>query len=104
MVKHPIYVPRQNYRGSNAKRLEKVRAANAAAQKMEQVINELLLKQTEPIRSYLWMEISKASGLPYDTVRDLGYGIDGGSNGFTAVRHDLTYEKAMAMIETGVSS
>jgi hypothetical protein len=96
-------VSRQNYRGSNAKRLEKVRAANAAAQKMEQVINELLLKQTEPIRSYLWMEISQASRIPYDTVQDVGYGIDGGSNGFTAIRYDLTYEKAMAMLQKGTS-
>lgn len=101
MVKHPIHVPRNNYRGSNAKKLEKVRAANAAAHRIEQAINSLLLTQTSPIRSYLWMEISTVSGIPYDTVAELGYGIDGGSGGFTAIRYDLTYEQAMALLEHG---
>lgn len=101
MVKHPIYVPRINYRGADAKKRAKTNEANMAAQRIEAAANALLLKQTEPIRSYLWMEISQASGCSYDVVEKLGYGIDGGSGGFTAIRHDLTYEQAMAMIQRG---
>lgn len=99
MVKHPVHVPRDNYRGANAKKQAAARRTNIAASDIERAINELLLTQEEPIRSYLWMEISAAAGYSYDTVAKLGYGIDGGNGGFTAIRHDLTYEQAMEMIK-----
>lgn len=98
MVRHPIYVPRQNYRGRDQKKLRNVIERNQIAADVERKINELLLKQTEPVRSYLWMEISNLTGYPYETVRDLGFAIDGGHNGFTAWHHDLTYEQAMFML------
>lgn len=98
MVKHPIYLPRKNYRGRDQKKLLKVIEHNQIAADMERKINELLLKLTDPVRSYLWMEISRLTGYSYETVRDMGFGIDGGHNGFTAWRHDLTYEQAMSML------
>lgn len=36
----------------------------------------------------------------YETVRNLGFAIDGGHNGFTALRHDLSYEEAISMLRT----
>lgn len=102
MVKHPIHVPRVNYRGADPKKRAKTHEANRLAQQIEAAINGLLLEQTEPIQVYLWMEISKASGVSYETVARLGYGIDGGSGGFTAVRHDLTYDQEMAIRGNGV--
>ena len=104
MIQHPIRVPRNNYRGSDPKKRTKANEANLAAKKIEVAANALLLKQTEPIRSYIWMEISQASGCSYEVVKQLGYGIDCGSGGFTAIRHDLTYQQAMAMIDTGAHS
>lgn len=100
MVQHPIYVPRQNYRGRDQKKLQKVIEHNRVAADMERKINDLLLQQPEPVRSYLWMEISELTGYSYETVRDLGFGIDCGHNGFTAWRHDLTYEQAMSTLGT----
>lgn len=104
MVQYPIRVPQNNYRGSNPKKRAKAIEANLTAQKIEAAANALLLKQTEPVRSYLWMEISQASGCAYEVVKELGYGIDCGSGGFTAIRHDLTYQQAMAMIDSGAHS
>lgn len=95
MKTHPIYIPRNSYRGSDAKKRAKAASENRDAALMEEHVNQLLLKQEEPIRVYSWMEISQGCGLSYSTVERLGFAIDGGSNGFTAWRHDLTYEEAM---------
>ena len=100
MVKRLIYVPRQSYRGRDRKNLQKVIEYNQIAADMERKINDPLSQQTEPVRSYLWVEISELTGYLYETVRDLGFGIDGGHNDFTAWRHDLTYEQAMSMLRT----
>jgi len=103
LVRSPIRVTRNNYRGSDPKKRAKAHEANLTAQKIEAAANALLLKQTEPVRTYLWMEISRASGCAYEVVKEMGYGIDCGSGGFTAIRHDLTYQQAMAMIDGGPS-
>ncbi|WP_044529434.1 hypothetical protein [Herbaspirillum sp. B65] len=102
MVKYPISVRRDYYRGNDKRKRQKTSEANADAAEMERVINEMLLKQTQPVRVYDWHEISKATGIPEDTVAALGYSIAGGSNGFTAYRHDLTQEKAIQMNELGL--
>ncbi|MHA6884642.1 hypothetical protein [Ralstonia pseudosolanacearum] len=96
MKTHPISVARNGYRGSDSKKRAKAAAENRDAALLESYANELLLAQKEPIKVYFWMELARGTGLPYDTVARLGYSIDGGSNGFTAWRHDLMYEDAMA--------
>lgn len=101
MKTFPIYVARSNYRGSDPKKRAKATAHNRDASLLEDCANALLKKQTEPVRSYLWMELANASGLPYERVRELGFSIDGGSNGFTAWRHDLGYEAAMEACRNG---
>lgn len=103
MVTHPIHIPRKNYRGRDQKKLRKMIEQSQIAGDLERKINDLLLQQKEPIKTYLWMEISRLTGYFYETVKELGYGIDGGSNGFTAWRHDLTYEQANEMSQLGAT-
>lgn len=102
MVTHPIYVRRENYRGSNPRLKAKASAHNRDAAQLEQYVNELLQKQVEPIRTYLWHEISQGVGLSYELVEKLGYSIDCGSGGFTAIKSGMTYEQAMSSIGRGI--
>ncbi|VVE54309.1 hypothetical protein [Pandoraea anhela] len=95
MKTYPIRVARSSYRGADPKKREKAADYNRDAALLESRTNELLLKQKEPVRSYLWMELSIAAGLSYDRVAELGYSIDCGSGGFTAWRHNMTYAEAM---------
>ncbi|WP_371438322.1 hypothetical protein [Polaromonas sp.] len=103
MVTHPIHVGRNNYRGADARKKAKTQTENRDASQLEQHVNAMLLAQTEPIKVYFWGEISRDSGMSYDTVARLGFSIDGGSGGFTAWRHDMTYEQAMEAHNKGNS-
>jgi hypothetical protein len=100
MVTYPITVRRESYRGNDAKKRDKMYQENDLASIMETKINEVLLKQTEPIKTYLWHEVSTITGLSVESVKRLGMSIDGGSGGFTAYRHDLTLEQALAANKT----
>lgn len=96
MKTHPIHVVRTRYRGTDKGKRAQALATNQDAWTLERHINDLLLRQNAPVQVYEWAEIARGCGLPYSTVAQLGYSIDGGSNGFTAWRHDLTYEEAIA--------
>lgn len=103
MKTYPIHVARSNYRGADPKKRAKAAAHNRDAALLESCANDLLKKQTEAVRAYLWMELAMATGLSYDRVAELGYSIDGGSGGFTAWRHDLGYEAAMEACGAGIN-
>ena len=96
MVKHPIRINRNTYRGADPKKQKKAYDENTQIARLERAINEMLLKQTEPIQIYLYDLIAIETGMPAEFVRKHGYSIDCGGNGFTAFRHDMTYEEAMA--------
>lgn len=104
MVTYPINVRRDNYRGNDSRKRQKVIDKNAAATEIERVVNHMLINQVEPVRSYGWHEIASATGLSVDDVASLGYSIDCGSNGFTAYRHDLGYQKSLEMAGLGQHS
>lgn len=93
MVSYPIYVARNSYRGNDKKKRAKASQDNQDAARIEEACNRLIQNQTQPIQSYLWMEVSRESGVDYETVRRLGYSIDGGSNGFTASKPGLSQEE-----------
>lgn len=98
MVTYPVHVRRNSYRGSDPKKRAKANSENLDASRIEQAANRLIQAQKRAIKTYLWMEISNESGVDYEIVRKLGYSIDGGSNGFTAVRPGLSeadYERAL---------
>ena len=95
MVRHPIRIARNGYKGANAKKQANMMDENRIASDLETKINDLLLKQTAPIQSYTWSGVANATGYSFETIKRLGYSIDCGSNGFTAWRYDLTYEEAM---------
>lgn len=56
----------------------------------------MLLAQTAPIQVYHYVDIAGKAGYSRNIFFELGFMIDGGHNGFTAWRHDLTYQQAMA--------
>lgn len=101
MKTYPIHVARRNYGGADPKKRAKAAEYNRDAALLESCANDLLRKQTEPVQSYLWMELASATGLTLDRVAELGFSIDGGSNGFTAWRCDLGYEAAMEANRAG---
>jgi len=99
MVTYPISIARDNYRGANTKKKSKAAQTNSAASILESFINEKLKSQEEPIYGYDYHEISSQTGIPLETVQELCFSIDCGSGGFTAIKHGLTYEKAMELHE-----
>ena len=78
------------YIGADAKKRAKVEAVNRIAATLERHINEQILRQVDPVQIYTYHQISAATGVPESTVRDLCFGIDGGSNGFTVTKPGLT--------------
>ncbi|MBV4536874.1 hypothetical protein [Pseudomonas urmiensis] len=93
MVSYPIYVKRNTYRGRDARKQAKASSENRDASILEDTVNRLLKQQTQPIKTYLWSEISRESGLDFEIVKRLGYSIDCGSNGFTATRPGLSQDE-----------
>ncbi|KGW78440.1 hypothetical protein Y046_4771 [Burkholderia pseudomallei MSHR2990] len=96
MVTYPIRVRREYYRGRDKTKQARLAHRNSQAAELERYINELLLQQEAPVEVYDFAEIARGIGFSLDFVSEVGYSIDGGSNGFTAWRHDMTYEAAMA--------
>lgn len=96
MVKRPIRVTRDGYTGRDMGKRLKAQDTNRLATLLENHINGLLQRQTEPIHAYDYHEIAGAVGVPVEIVRRLCFAIDCGHNGFTAVRSDLTFEEAHA--------
>ena len=103
MKTYPISVARNHYRGSDPKKKANAAAENRDAATLENHVNQLLLSQKAPVCTYGWMEISRGCGLSYETVARLGYSIDGGSNGFTTWRHDMSYEAALEAHKNGLA-
>lgn len=101
MVTYPISVRRDSYRGSNANRRLKANERNRIAAILESVINEMLKAQKRPVRTYSYMGISQKAGIDIETVRDLCFSVDCGSNGFTAIRQGLTLDEALDLAQQG---
>jgi hypothetical protein len=93
MVTYPISVARNNYRGSDPKKRAKRDRDNQVATLLEQKINEMLLAQDSPVRVYLYHEIARATHVDIEVVQRLCFSIDCGSNGFTAIKPDMTLEQ-----------
>lgn len=85
-----------DYGGRDPRKRAKAGDENRIAADLENKINAMLLEQKEPIKEYLYFDIARATGYDLKLVERLGFSIDGGHNGFTAWRHDLTYEQALA--------
>lgn len=103
MVTFPIGIRRDHYRGSDQRKRLKAADRNRIAAALEGYINELLQGQTTPICVYSFADISEATGISYERVRELGHSIDCGSNGFTAYRRGLTLDDALNLAAQGVT-
>ncbi|MDO8251412.1 MAG: hypothetical protein Q7T78_17065 [Rhodoferax sp.] len=97
MVKHPVHTKRSSYRGSDPKKRQKAAEENRVSAAIEAHINKLLLEQEDPIYSYMYTIISHETGYSFRQVEEACYQIDCGSNGFTVIRHDLSYDQALAL-------
>jgi len=96
MVTYPIRIRRESYRGGDKRKKIRVANHNSQVAELERYINGLLLRQEAPIEVYDFADIARAGGFSLEFVSDVGYSIDGGSNGFTAWKHGMTHEQAMA--------
>lgn len=92
MVTYPIHVKRNSYRGAEARKKIMAMQDNRDATAIEQAANRLIQSQTVAFQIYTWGAIARESGVDADTVRRLGFSIDGGSNGFTAIRPGLSQD------------
>lgn len=101
MVRYPIHVSRVAYRGNDPRKRAQNSRRNAIANQLEQHINALLREQVQPIANYMYHQIASDTGVPLDTVRELCFSIDGGHNGFTVIRQDLTFEEAQRLLHSG---
>lgn len=101
MVTYPISISRDGYRGANSNRKVKAQEFNLKASRLETIINQMLLEQADPFHVYTWGEIASKSGIPTETVREICYSIDCGSNGFTAIKKGMTFQDAMAASSVG---
>lgn len=100
MVKAPIRVKRFSYRGSNLKKQARISELHRVGSLLEKHINDLVARQEDPIANYMYHELASDMGVPEDVVAELCFGIDGGSNGFTVARSDLTGKEALDMMRS----
>lgn len=98
MVTFPISVGRDSYRGNDARKRSKAAQHNRDAMALEQAANDLLRNQEEPIKNYRWHELCQASGLSLDTIKRLGFSIDCGHNGYTAIKPGLSLDEATNLL------
>ncbi|MBR7928754.1 hypothetical protein [Burkholderia ambifaria] len=98
MVTYPVSVRRDGYRGKDARKKRKAADFNEIAAAVENYVNGLLYEQQEPVRSYGYNEIASALGYDVKAVRDVGFSIDGGHNGFTAYKRGMTATQALDAI------
>jgi hypothetical protein len=96
MVTHPIHITRKHYRGSDKGKQSRIASHNQLVAELERHINDLLLKQEYPIQVYDFADIARGIGYSLDFVSEVEYSIDGGSNGFTAWKHGMTHDEAIA--------
>ena len=89
MVELPIRVKRHPYHGSDPKKRMNAADYNRRAAKLEQVINEVVSTQDCRVKPYTWIDFAEGSRMSVEDIRELGSSIDGGHNGFTAIRRDL---------------
>jgi hypothetical protein len=83
MVKPPIRVEREHYRGSDPKRRAKVARYNEDAATLEQHINAQIAKGKRGV--FMYYEISRDTGIPLKRVEEILFTVDCGHNGFTVV-------------------
>jgi len=98
MVTYPISVRRDGYRSSDARKRRKAADFNEIASAIESHVNGLLYEQQEPVCSYSYHEVARALGYDVEIVRDVGFSIDGGHNGFTACKRGMTITQALDAI------
>lgn len=96
MVTYPIRIRRESYGGGDKRKQARVANHNSQVTDLERYINDLLLQQEAPIQVYDFADIARGCGFSQEFVSEVGYSIDGGSNGFTAWKHGMTYEQAVA--------
>lgn len=94
MISYPVSVPMKSYRGSDARKRSKVSELNRLAQRVEEYLNtDLAAKPDDTIHVYSSYSVASDIGADFETVRDIIFSLDCGSNGVTIFKGD--YDRAM---------
>lgn len=83
MPAYPIRVPRDNYRGSDARKTRKRQEFNALAERLERYVNDEFLKRGEATQVFIYASIASELRLDVERVREVLSGVDAGYNGIT---------------------
>ena len=83
MPTYPIRVPRDMYRGSDARKTRKRQEFNALAERLERHVNDEFVRLGEPTQVFIYAAIASELGLDVERVRDVLSGVDAGYNGIT---------------------
>lgn len=94
MVRYPISVPSDQYRGANARKQEKIRQRNTIASRIETYINAEMAPLPENCVHVFYSDmIAIELREDKDIVREIVFTIDCGHNGVTVYKGD--YETAI---------
>jgi hypothetical protein len=89
MVRYPIRVPRESYRGSKQNLQRKNYERNMLIKSIENHINKKLSEMQDGIHVMLSYDVAFDMGLDPETVTEILYGVDCGSNGFTVIKGNV---------------
>lgn len=94
MKSYPISIHREGYRGSDARKRAKVNNLNRIAGRIEEYLNnDLATKPDDTVHVYISFTIASEIGEDAETVRQIIFATDCGSNGITIVKGD--FQRAM---------
>ena len=90
MVTYPVRGPRKHYGGSDPTKRRKIAERNAIAVELEEFINSRIKAEIEkggtfPYKQFIYGFMAHETRYDEETIREICFAIDGGSNGFTVV-------------------
>jgi hypothetical protein len=87
MVRYPVRVPRDGYKGRDPKKRQKRSEKNRIAKELEDYLNRAIEKNDQNLQQYLYGYIAADTGFSEKIVRDILFGVDAGHNGLTVIKN-----------------
>jgi hypothetical protein len=86
MAKYPIHIPRRLYGGSKKDIRRKTDKYNQMVVQIEQHLNKRIEECHGEVQVIHYCDIAEEMGLPIQTVEDILFTVDCGSNGITVYK------------------
>jgi hypothetical protein len=83
MVRYPISVPRDGYRGNAPRRKRKQQRRNEVAKEYEEYLNRKIAETPDETQMFSYASIARELNLFLEDVRDVLFAVDCGHNGLT---------------------